>query len=278
MKKILLVLFVLFAFLFAPSNSVAWPLEKKIDASSEEKLQESVSSLIKNMDAEEQKRFLEALQTIMFADVNDLSDIVALGQNMEVTKGVFYGRIDGKSADEIIAMADEISAKGQKVEETNVHKNAGNIIDSIENEGKEKTIKELYEETLVAKLQSMKVQERNYSHYIDIGIRFENLSDRNIRGVKGVATFKDIFGDTIKQVKLSMDHGIPAKSVYLYDGSIEINQFDDSAISLAGKDIEKIQFSFDPEIILFESNNPGKDTSESKSGKAVSAEEFLKNR
>ena len=85
--------------------------EPKIDASSEEAVQQSISKIIKTLNPDKQKQFQEALKILMLNDVNDFSDLVNLGQNIEVSKGVFWGKIDGKTADEIIAIAEETESK-----------------------------------------------------------------------------------------------------------------------------------------------------------------------
>ena len=65
-------------------------------------------------------------------------------------------------------------------------------------------------------------------------------------------SFKDIFGDPIKQVRLSSDEAIKARKSFVYKGGIDINQFIDEDTKLASTPKEKIQFSFVPEVILFE--------------------------
>lgn len=87
----------------------------------------------------------------------------------------------------------------------------------------------------------------------DIGFQlaFENHSDKDIAGFKGVISFKDMFGDTIKNLTLSYDDGVKAKSTAKYEGSTDYNEFMGEDSKLLNTDLDKIKFEFKPSVIMF---------------------------
>ncbi|HTT76983.1 MAG TPA: hypothetical protein VMF50_13525 [Candidatus Binataceae bacterium] len=104
---------------------------------------------------------------------------------------------------------------------------------------------------LTAALIDKKLVKGDFSDQIDIKIGFQNKGKKDIIGIKGITIFKDIFGDVIEKVSLSEDHSIASGATYVWDGSTSYNQFDDKDIKLASTDVTKIQFEFQPQIILF---------------------------
>lgn len=87
----------------------------------------------------------------------------------------------------------------------------------------------------------------------DIGFQlaFENHSDKDIAGFKGIISFKDMFGDTIKNLTLSYDDGVKAKSTAKYEGSTDYNEFMAEDTKLLNTDLDKIKFEFKPSVIMF---------------------------
>lgn len=87
----------------------------------------------------------------------------------------------------------------------------------------------------------------------DIGFQlaFENHSDKDIAGFKGIISFKDMFGDTIKNLTLSYDDGVKAKSTAKYEGSTDYNEFMAEDTKLLNTDLDKIKFEFQPSVIMF---------------------------
>ncbi len=270
MKKIILVLVVLLSI-------TACDIQPRIDASSEEGMQKSIAKVMKELDLDEQEKFQEALKIIMFSGVSNLMDLAAMGQNMEVTKGAFQAKVDGKSVTEIIQIAEEIRKKkesGNYRGTENNFTNNENLVDKLAEEGKSQTHQKLLNEAVKVSLKSIKAVQGDYSQkYVQVSIAFDNVSDKDIRGVKGIAVFDDIFGDTIKTVRLSSDEPILKGNTYLYEGSIDINQFSDEDLKLARTPKEKIQFSFQVETILYADNK--KNFSKDVSGVPVSAEDFI---
>src|SRR4030095_5164796 len=86
---------------------------------------------------------------------------------------------------------------------------------------------------------------------IAINLAFQNKGNKDIAGVKGKTVFKDIFGDVIKVVNLSYDNGIPAGQSVTWSGRLDYNQFDQSDAKLRNVDMAKVQFSFEPETVIF---------------------------
>lgn len=86
---------------------------------------------------------------------------------------------------------------------------------------------------------------------IEFQLAFENKSNKDIAGFKGLITFKDMFGDTIKKLNLSYDDGVVANSTATYDASIDYNEFIDEDTKLLNTDLDKIKFEFMPSVIMF---------------------------
>lgn len=92
---------------------------------------------------------------------------------------------------------------------------------------------------------------QRYSGSFDIAVGFKNKTDKEISGVKGVITFKDMFDEPIKMVRLSNDQPIPANGKALYRGSIDYNQFMDEDKKLRSLDAKKVKFEWAPEVYIF---------------------------
>ena len=54
------------------------------------------------------------------------------------------------------------------------------------------------------------------------------------------------------KIGLSLDEQIPAGEMITYTGYVDINQYTDNDVKLANTSIDKIQFKFDTELVLFE--------------------------
>ena len=91
----------------------------------------------------------------------------------------------------------------------------------------------------------------NYQKYITLKLRYENTSDKDIRGFKGVVVFNDLFGDLIKRVTLKEDDVLKAKKSRRVSRTIDYNQFIDSDQSLNSKEIDNLAIRWEPDTILF---------------------------
>ncbi|MDD4848881.1 MAG: hypothetical protein PHR53_09000 [Bacteroidales bacterium] len=101
MKRIT-VLLVVFAFFL---SSCA----KKIDASSEETMQSSIEEIMKSLDDEKKEKFEESLQLIMFQSI-DFDELLQDGGTDNTFSGM-KSKVDGKTADDIIAEGEKIQAE-----------------------------------------------------------------------------------------------------------------------------------------------------------------------
>jgi hypothetical protein len=87
--------------------------------------------------------------------------------------------------------------------------------------------------------------------FVTVEIAFENKTDRDMQGVKGVLKIADIFGDTINNVRFSYDQGVPAGKTSTYKGQIEINKFMDRDMKLWNTDFDKLKTSFEISTIIY---------------------------
>ena len=81
---------------------------KKIDGSSNEAMKASIEKMTDSMEGEKKKKFKDALQLIMFEDI-DFSEIIKQG-NAEEAIPDLKTKLDGKTADDIIAEGEKIKA------------------------------------------------------------------------------------------------------------------------------------------------------------------------
>ena len=88
----------------------------RIDGSSEAAFQESIRDMKEPMDAKEQEEFEAALMAIAFADVKDLSDIMAIGRDTEAYMAKMTDTLDGMTAADVLAEAKRIGT-AREVEE-----------------------------------------------------------------------------------------------------------------------------------------------------------------
>lgn len=90
-----------------------------------------------------------------------------------------------------------------------------------------------------------------YSDIQQIRLGIENLTDKDMAGVKGTVKFYDIFGKESGEVGFSMDTEIKAKGRATWNGTRDYNQFLDSHKSLAALESGKYTTKFEPEMIVF---------------------------
>lgn len=104
MKKFLLLVLVCFSVTACSAGT-------KIDTSSEESMGKSITAIMEELDPSEQAKFQAALKTVMFGGVANLIGMMAMGQNVEATKADYLAKIDGKTAQDIIQIADNMKKK-----------------------------------------------------------------------------------------------------------------------------------------------------------------------
>lgn len=96
------------------------------------------------------------------------------------------------------------------------------------------------------------INAQQYSDFFEVQIAFKNNTKDKIIGVRGVVVFKDVFGETIKRIKLSNDGDIQAGETAIYNGTIDYNQFMDDDNKLRNTDKSKLVFEWIPDIYLFD--------------------------
>lgn len=112
--------------------------------------------------------------------------------------------------------------------------------------------------SLTASLLELKLNPKNYankqySDFFSIRIGFKNNATEALEGIKGTVVLRDIFGEVIKRIRLTDDSHIAAGQSYVYDGTIDYNQFEASDKKLASVNVEKIKFDWEPDTYIFAS-------------------------
>ncbi|MEI7577728.1 MAG: hypothetical protein WCK51_12615 [Armatimonadota bacterium] len=92
----------------------------------------------------------------------------------------------------------------------------------------------------------------DFSDSIIVTLGFQNKSTRDISGFKGELKFLDMFGDTIKKIKLSHDETVPAMKTVTWTGKIDFNQFMAEDQKLRDADESKLKLQFEPAAIIFQ--------------------------
>lgn len=87
--------------------------------------------------------------------------------------------------------------------------------------------------------------------YVKFTIEFDNRGSKDITGLKGIANFKDKFGDTISNLPIKIEQKISAGKKVTVVLSKDFNQFVDEDRRLASIDASSVQFSISPDVILF---------------------------
>ena len=85
-----------------------------------------------------------------------------------------------------------------------------------------------------------------------LDLAFDNKTDKDIAGVKGVLHLKDMFGDKIMNIGWSFDEGVEANKTTVERGSgLKINRFMDDHMKLWNIDSEKITAVYEVKAIVF---------------------------
>ena len=152
----------------------------------------------------------------------------------------------GTTVAQALKQQDEWVAK-QKEEEAR----AAELRKKVEAERKAK--QEEFAKLLSVVLVTKKNSVGEYSQrWVGLELAYENKSDKDIQGVKGVLKLTDIFGDKILNVRWSYDGGIAAKKTTVERRSgVDINQFKDSDMKLWNTDSDKLKSTFEVSTIIF---------------------------
>jgi hypothetical protein len=171
------------------------------------------------------------------------------------TMGAAMGGLFGIKADPI----PEGMTIGKAIEEQRDYVAKANMKEAEEKalkekvEAERKAKQEEFTKLLSVVLVNKKDVMREYGRrFVNLEIAFENKSDKDIAGVKGVLKITDIFGDKIVNLRWSNDTGIKAKQTMVERGSgMDINQFMDEHMKLWNTDYDKLKSTFEVSTILF---------------------------
>lgn len=83
--------------------------DAKVDASTDEKMKESIAKVKAALPEDKRPAFEEALRVLAFADIHDLGDLAAVGKTGALERGI-KERVNGKTGLEIIAEGQRVSA------------------------------------------------------------------------------------------------------------------------------------------------------------------------
>lgn len=120
-------------------------------------------------------------------------------------------------------------------------------------EAERKAKQEEFAKLLSVALVSKKNRTGDYGeHWVGLEMAYENKSDKDIQGVKGVLKLTDIFGDKILDIRWSYDAGVPAKqSTVERKSGVDINRYMDSHMKLWNTDLDKLKSTFEVSTIIF---------------------------
>ena len=92
---------------------------------------------------------------------------------------------------------------------------------------------------------------RRYSDYITFEFAYENRGAEDIRGFRGTVHFQDLFGETILELRLSVDEPLAAGERRVDRGKVlEYNQFRDPHRQLRTTEFDNLRARWVPETIL----------------------------
>jgi len=92
----------------------------------------------------------------------------------------------------------------------------------------------------------------DYDDYITIKLRFTNRTDKDIKGVKGIIIFYDIFDEEIYKIGISYDDGIAKRDSAVWNGEIDYNQFKDDHKELRATELESLKYEWLPDTIIYQ--------------------------
>jgi hypothetical protein len=122
-----------------------------------------------------------------------------------------------------------------------------------------KTLKQNREEKSIDSLNSfftMTLMDKSYDgdafkDYISIELNITNKSKANLKGLKGILIFYDLFGDVLKKSEIKCDIALPAGQSILFNARLPFNTLIDKDIELYQMDKSQFTIKFIPSEILF---------------------------
>ena len=122
-----------------------------------------------------------------------------------------------------------------------------------------KTLKQNREEKSIDSLNSffsLTLMDKSYDgdafkDYISIELNITNKSKANLKGLKGILIFYDLFGDVLKKSEIKCDIALPAGQSILFNARLPFNTLIDKDIELYQMDKSQFTIKFIPSEILF---------------------------
>ncbi len=187
---------------------VAGCWDKKIDSSTDETLNSSIEAVKNSLSKEKKKEFQVAIQALVFSEIGNIYDTSATQDEM---KQKIKDKLDGKTADEVIAQGNRIIAERKNKERTQ----ALNKIEEIKTKITELEKKRSAAENAKDKLKKFNVvrsrfyfKKSTFGDYAVIEITVKNKTQHAV----SMAYFQDVLaspGRSIPWVQDSFSHKIP---------------------------------------------------------------------
>ena len=180
------------------------------------------------------------------------------GYIMRHTVGAAFGAAFGVKADPIpdgMTIGKAIDEQRGLVEKQKAEE-AAKKLEKEKADAARKALADQMAQILTARLADIQLHKASYrdfdvENYIKLTIEFENKGSKPITGLKGIATFKDKFGDTVSELPIKVEQEIPAGKTVTIKLSKRFNQFDAEDRRLSNQDAATTNFSVSPEVVLF---------------------------
>jgi len=92
----------------------------------------------------------------------------------------------------------------------------------------------------------------SYQDQITMSLKFNNTTDKNIKGVEGIIAFYDIFDNKISETTVRYDEGIPAHGSKVWEAAKKYNQFIDEDVKLKNTELKNLKYKWTVSTIVYE--------------------------
>ena len=117
---------------------------------------------------------------------------------------------------------------------------------------KTKIVNVFREKPISAVMTNKSFVDNKYDDAVTFDIRFENKSDRDIRGFNGTIIVSDILDNVLKRLNVKITDPISAHSSITWSGTMDYNQFVASDKALKNAEFKDIVIKFEPTKILYQ--------------------------
>lgn len=105
--------------------------------------------------------------------------------------------------------------------------------------------------TVVVTPLSKNFREVDYDEYIVVTMAFANKAEKEVSGFKGTLRMKDMFGDSIANLEIKYDKTIAPGERTIDQSIYGYNQFLERDKNLRFTDLDKMDYEWEPEMIIF---------------------------